>query len=239
MHRTDSSRFHADLLTHLIQTSYELLPPTECQSLFRELGICLGRHVWHQFTRTHPLTGGSQIKDLVQCIAGLEDLWGWSCTILQQADHSISVLASQLPLKLPLSSVAVGLFEGVAGEAFGSAKVTLKPTDGPARLGARIEIHIPERRTGSIPAGFSPGPRPASRGQHHRNEAGELGQLSVRERQVLRCVGEGFSNKQVAEQLGISVRTVEGHVSRICVKLDARRRAELIRFALRHQLASL
>jgi DNA-binding CsgD family transcriptional regulator len=239
MHRADSPRFHTDILTHLLQASFEFLPAAESQTLFHELGLRLGRQIRHQFTRVHTLGGGSQIKDLVQCIAGLEDRWGWSCTILQQTERSISVLASKLPLKLPLSSVAVGLFEGMAEAAFGSAKVTFRPAERPAHLGARIDIDIQERRTGLTPARFVHRPRPAIRGQHHRNDAGGLGQLSVRERQVLRCVGEGFSNKQVAGQLGISVRTVEGHISRICVKLDLRRRAELIRFALRHQLASL
>jgi DNA-binding CsgD family transcriptional regulator len=44
--------------------------------------------------------------------------------------------------------------------------------------------------------------------------------LSKREFEVLRLLAEGKVNRQVAEQLGISVRTVEGHRARIMLKLE-------------------
>ena len=56
--------------------------------------------------------------------------------------------------------------------------------------------------------------------------------LSVREREVLKLVAEGFSNKQIADNLHISVRTVDHHRARIMEKLNLKSAAELIRYAV-------
>lgn len=61
--------------------------------------------------------------------------------------------------------------------------------------------------------------------------------LSPREREIVQALAEGKSNKEVAAGLGISVRTAETHRRRIMQKLGLRNISDLIRFALRHQLA--
>ena len=53
-----------------------------------------------------------------------------------------------------------------------------------------------------------------------------LEQLTAREREVLRCVGEGLSNRQIARRLGITETTAKTHVSRILTKLDLRSRVQ-------------
>jgi len=60
--------------------------------------------------------------------------------------------------------------------------------------------------------------------------------LSGRERQVLQLVGEGKSTKDVATQLGISVKTAESHRARLMKKLDIHETAGLVRYAIRHGL---
>jgi DNA-binding NarL/FixJ family response regulator len=60
--------------------------------------------------------------------------------------------------------------------------------------------------------------------------------LSARERQVLQLVGEGKSTKDVAAQLGISVKTAESHRARLMRKLDIHETASLVRYAIRRGL---
>lgn len=57
--------------------------------------------------------------------------------------------------------------------------------------------------------------------------------LTDREKQVLKLVAEGRSNKEVAEILNISVKTAMSHRERLMEKLNVHSRTDLIRFALR------
>jgi DNA-binding NarL/FixJ family response regulator len=57
--------------------------------------------------------------------------------------------------------------------------------------------------------------------------------LTDREKQVLKLVAEGHSNKEVAELLDISVKTAMSHRERVMQKLDLHSRTDLIRFALK------
>lgn len=59
----------------------------------------------------------------------------------------------------------------------------------------------------------------------------ELDQLTPREREVLRQIARGYSYKQVARRLSISVKTVESHVSAVLRKLQLSNRHELARWA--------
>lgn len=56
--------------------------------------------------------------------------------------------------------------------------------------------------------------------------------LSPREQEVLLMVAQGHTNQQVADQLKISVKSVESYRSRLMEKLKLRSRADLVRFAL-------
>jgi DNA-binding NarL/FixJ family response regulator len=57
--------------------------------------------------------------------------------------------------------------------------------------------------------------------------------LTDREKQVLKLVAEGKSNKEVAELLGISVKTAMSHRERVMEKLDLHNRTELVRYAIK------
>jgi FixJ family two-component response regulator len=63
-------------------------------------------------------------------------------------------------------------------------------------------------------------------------DAGRLAHLTAREREVLAAAAQGLHAKEIARTLGISVRTVEVHKTRIMAKLGARNVAELVRLAL-------
>ncbi len=60
--------------------------------------------------------------------------------------------------------------------------------------------------------------------------------LSPREQEILKLVAEGYTNKQIAEALVISEKTVERHRANILEKLGMRDRVELTRYAIRQGL---
>lgn len=64
-----------------------------------------------------------------------------------------------------------------------------------------------------------------------RIEDPELDQLTPREQEVLRQIARGYTYKQVAKRLSISVKTVETHVSAVLRKLQLSSRYELARWA--------
>ena len=66
---------------------------------------------------------------------------------------------------------------------------------------------------------------------------GHATELSAREREVLRLLASGESNRQIAALLGISINTVERHVSNTYRKIDARGRADATAWAVRRGLA--
>lgn len=63
--------------------------------------------------------------------------------------------------------------------------------------------------------------------------------LSPRERQVLALVAHGFSNREIAEKLGIALNTVKNHLRSILAKLGARNRAHAAACAVSLGLASV
>ncbi len=76
-----------------------------------------------------------------------------------------------------------------------------------------------------------------------RTHAGEplehLHDLTAREREVLALIGQGLSNKDIAERLVVSLSTVQTHCAHILEKLGLNNRTELIRYAIRRGLIEM
>lgn len=62
--------------------------------------------------------------------------------------------------------------------------------------------------------------------------------LTAREREVLQLIAEGKTNKDIANQLNLSVYTVEAHRSRLMEKLNLHSTGDLVRFAIRNGFIS-
>ena len=90
-----------------------------------------------------------------------------------------------------------------------------------------------------LPPAGAPGPRLVRAvrigGARLRAPARDDG-LTARERDVVRLVALGHTSGEIADRLVLSVRTVETHRSRIQHRLELGSRAELVRWALEHDL---
>lgn len=63
--------------------------------------------------------------------------------------------------------------------------------------------------------------------------------LTEREKEVLVCLVEGMSNKEIAKRLFISDKTVKIHVSKIFKKLDVKSRSQVVIYAVQHKMVPL
>jgi two-component system nitrate/nitrite response regulator NarL len=88
---------------------------------------------------------------------------------------------------------------------------------------------------------FSPDVARVALNQFVRGSSDQAGtvHLTQREREVLTRIAEGFSNKEIASQLGVSVRTIETHRERIMRQLNIHTVAGLTKFAIATGLITL
>jgi DNA-binding NarL/FixJ family response regulator len=91
---------------------------------------------------------------------------------------------------------------------------------GDAVFSPRLAGFVLDAFAGSLPARIDP----------------DLDQLTTREREVLRYIARGYLYKEIAHRLGISVKTVEAHVSAVLRKLQLSNRHELSRWAVERRL---
>lgn len=78
---------------------------------------------------------------------------------------------------------------------------------------------------------------PAAAAEERPSFDPELDQLTAREREVLRLIARGYTYKEIARELYISVKTVEHHVSSVLRKLQLSTRHQLTRWATERRLA--
>ncbi len=77
-------------------------------------------------------------------------------------------------------------------------------------------------------------------GSRGRREEGEgLRRLTPRETEIARLVAGGLRNREIADRLSISIKTVETHRANIMNKLALRTMADLIRYAIRKGLITV
>jgi len=64
-------------------------------------------------------------------------------------------------------------------------------------------------------------------------------QLTIRERQVLQSIAEGKTNRQIADELKLSIKTVDTHRSHLMRKLDIHDQTSLVKYAIRKGIVTL
>jgi len=71
------------------------------------------------------------------------------------------------------------------------------------------------------------------------SENSEINQLSARQVEILKLVGESLSNQEIAERLFISVRTVETHKNHIMQKLNLKNMVDMVKFGIKNNIIDI
>jgi DNA-binding NarL/FixJ family response regulator len=129
-------------------------------------------------------------------------------------------------LALSVSDAPADVIQVIRGGARGYVTKSVSPAelagairavhDGDAVFSPRLAGFVLDAFRGALPGVSDP----------------ELDQLTTREREVLRHIARGFTYKEVASRLHLSVKTVETHVSSVLRKLQLSSRHELTRWAV-------
>lgn len=72
----------------------------------------------------------------------------------------------------------------------------------------------------------------------HKETKNSDSHLTEREKEVLRYIALGYTNKEIGESLLVSVKTVETHKARIMEKIQCHKRSDLVRYAIEHRYIS-
>jgi DNA-binding NarL/FixJ family response regulator len=135
-------------------------------------------------------------------------------------------------LALSVSDAAEDVIGVIRAGARGYVTKTISPDDlvdavkrvreGDAVFSPRLAGFVLDAFAGDVPAGAALDP--------------ELDQLTPREREVLRLIARGYTYKELARRLAVSIKTVETHVSSVLRKLQLSSRHELTRWATDRRL---
>jgi DNA-binding CsgD family transcriptional regulator len=240
----------------LVQTAFSafidsirtLVHPSVLQRVLGRIGEQIGRQVSEQHRLTHGLRLPFSRKEYGRCLSqSLPERMGWPCSLLEETADRLRFGIAACPFGRTTTStpefcwLTSGVFGGIAADHFGYAKVCLSRGSGTPPRNCCVTVYI-RKTDDSIAADGTeyPNPSPAV-GEWTGSPApqGAHPPLSPRECELLRLIGEGLTDKEIAEALNLSVRTVENRGARLRQKLEVSGRVGLIRFALRHHLAKL
>jgi two-component system response regulator NreC len=168
-------------------------------------------------------------------------------------DHVRSRRPDVLVLDLGMANVSSGIesLGRMHREARNTRIVVLTMNDDPAYAKRTLDngavgLVLKEMADSDLPAAV----RDASRNRRYVSpsiaakldggkRADQTDKLTPREREVLRLIALGHTSVEIAQKLGLSPRTIETHRARIHRKLGLDTRAELVSYALRHELLQL
>ena len=74
--------------------------------------------------------------------------------------------------------------------------------------------------------------------QHSIEDLNSVPEMSQRQLEILNLVAKGFSNKEIADILGVSLETIKDHVKKILLKMGATSRTEAASLAVNLQLVT-
>lgn len=250
----DTTKFCLLIMSQLLKRGEEIFHPHLYNQILQEIGVTIGR----QLAGKMPALTGPPVRDQA---GNSRPLKGESYRLYKEwvtslfsglvRDVEMDEEASSLTISMAhcpfqhltiehphLCQIAASMIGSVAGDYFGYAKVSVSNSHNCPPRDCRLTVHL-KQTPESLVAEGSCFPldleKPSPFGKTDPEER-LLAQLSLRERQIIRFLSKGLSDKEIAGTLGLSVRTVEGHMARIREKLGLRSRSALIRLGLKSSL---
>lgn len=232
----------AELLNELLTTLEGFFHPSFFRQILRQAGFDLGFKSAPQHQEGKPAQSGAAYITALKRATASRD-WPWSAEEIRP--HRVKLRLHSCPLddlacKTPdMCQFVSGFLGGVATKQFGSATVSVHQGEGSPPKDCHAIVHFAKPATRTSPTSLV-FPEPSNLLKQANAQAKVdklLSPLSQRERDILRAVGDGLSHQEIANSLGLSVRTVEGHVARIREKMGAKGNTDLVRLALLTGLA--
>ena len=165
-------------------------------------------------------------------LAGVSELAQFRTTLLRAACADVVFATGLSRSKLPKVDLPLVVLDDSADFWDGNVKAVLPPHATPDEVAAALiaaangfTVLTVEQAGTMLNAAFPPASAP--------DDDGLIEHLTPREVEVLRMMGSGSANKEIAEELHISENTVKFHVASILGKLDASSRTEAVARGLR------
>jgi DNA-binding CsgD family transcriptional regulator len=234
------NQFSEQVLLQFVETVKRLLHPSVVERTFLEIGATLGREVIIHASEPPAAPSATTQMQYLRYSEWMRTHWAWDQTMSIGTGDQIEVHCRVCPFeRLAEKDSLVCQLEGailgeIAGKLFGYSKVVVQRDQSHPPRNCRFLVHTERTPQSQAAAGLTFASN-RTEGKRTSDEAAAtrmLAQLTARERQIIALLAEGLPDKQIAKTLHLSVRTIEGHLSRIRQKTALQTRSALIRFAL-------
>ncbi len=234
-------------LIGLIRAAAMQLDPLVLHEMVRGIGAQLGRQALSEYCLTRHAGERLDGYTWAECLKEIGEQFGWTLQVAVESDGVIRVTVLECQVAKSdeagsyLCEFGSALFGGAMAEAIGDVKVCVSECSETSPLHCNFAIYYRSSEE-SLAASGVVYPRTSDPVTPLIEETlrGNLGaRLTSRETQVLQHIAQGLPDREIAESLQLSVRTVENHAARIRKKLQVDNRTALVRYALRARLIEL
>lgn len=228
----------------LIRAAAGQLDPLVLKETVRGVGAQLGRQAVSEYCQVRQAGEWPKGYTWAECLKDVAAEFGWTLRVAVESEGVIHVDVLGCQVTEPgepesyLCELGSALFGGAMAEAVGDVKVCVSRCSETPPLHCTFAIYYRSSEESRAATGVVY-PRIGDPGAPliEKPLYDSLGvRLTLRETQVLRHIAQGLPDREIAESLQLSVRTVENHAARIRKKLQVDNRTALVRYALRARL---
>lgn len=233
-----------EALIGLIRAASGQLDPAALTEMVRSVGGQLGRQAVSEYCYIRQAGGRPKGYTWAECLKEIGEQFGWTLRVAVESAGVIRVDVLGCRVAGPdepesyLCELGSALFGGAMAEAIGDVKICVSECSETPPLHCSFAIYYRSSEESLAATGVVyPQMSDPATSLIEGLLCDSLGaRLTLRETQVLQHIAQGLPDREIAESLQLSVRTVENHAARIRKKLQVDNRTALVRYALRARL---